>query len=79
VNLGGFVGAALTQGPLGALLDARWTGAMLRGARTYPVEAYRASFAVSAILILCASLASLFFRETHGRNVYARPRRAPPA
>ena len=75
VNLGGFVGAALTQGPLGALLDARWTGEMLGGARTYPVEAYRLSFAVSAILILCASLTSLFFRETHGQNVYAS---APP-
>ena len=73
VNLGGFVGAALTQGPLGALLDTRWTGEMLGGARTYPVEAYRLSFTVSAILILCASLTSLFFRETHGQNVYARP------
>ena len=30
---------------------------------------------MSAILILCASLTSLFFRETRGENVYARPRR----
>ncbi len=78
VNLGGFVGAALTQGPLGALLDARWTGEMLGGARTYPVEAYQLSFGVSAVLILCALLTSLFFRETHGQNVYGRPRRLPP-
>jgi MFS family permease len=78
VNLGGFVGAALTQGPLGALLDARWTGEMLGGARTYPVEAYRASFGASAGLILCAWLTSLFFRETRGQNVYGRPRRPPP-
>jgi MFS family permease len=75
VNLGGFVGAALTQAPLGALLDARWAGAMVDGARVYPVEAYRASFAASAILILCASLISLCFRETRGENVYADPRR----
>jgi predicted MFS family arabinose efflux permease len=79
VNLGGFVGAALTQGPLGALLDARWAGEMLGGARAYPVEAYRASFAVSTALVLCASLTSLFFRETYGQNVYGRPRRRPPA
>jgi MFS family permease len=79
VNLGGFAGAALTQGPLGALLDARWTGEMVGGARVYPVEAYRVSFGVSAILVLCASLTSLFFRETHGQNVYARPRRPPRA
>jgi MFS family permease len=78
VNLGAFVGAALTQGPLGALLDARWAGETLAGARVYPVEAYRASFAASAVLILCASLTSLFFRETHGRNVYADPRRRAP-
>jgi MFS family permease len=70
VNLGGFVGAALTQGPLGALLDARWAGETIGGARVYPVEAYQASFAASAVLVLCASLTSLFFRETHGRNVY---------
>ena len=25
VNLGGFLGTALTQAPIGALLDARWT------------------------------------------------------
>ena len=74
VNLGAFAGAALTQGPLGALLDARWAGETVGGARVYPVEAYRASFAASAILILCASLISLFFRETRGRNVYADPR-----
>ena len=75
VNLGGFAGAALTQGPLGALLDARWAGAAVGGARVYPVEAYRASFSASAILILCACVISLFLRETHGRNVYADPRR----
>ena len=77
VNLGGFAGAALTQGPLGALLDAYWAGGTVGGARVYPVEAYRVSFGASAILILCASLVSLFFRETRGRNVYADPRRRP--
>jgi MFS family permease len=77
VNLGGFVGAALTQAPLGALLDARWAGDAIAGARVYPVEAYRASFAASAALILCGLLVSLFVRETRGLNVYADPRRRP--
>jgi MFS family permease len=71
VNLGGFVGAALTQAPLGALLDARWSGALVEGARRYPVEAYRVSFAACAALVLVAALASLLVRETRGRNVYA--------
>jgi MFS family permease len=70
VNLGGFVGIALTQGPLGALLDARWTGAMAGGARVYPLEAYRAAFAACAVLVLCSALTTLLLRETRGRNIY---------
>ena len=70
-NLGGFVGAALTQGPVGAVLDARWTGAMVGGARAYPVEAYRAAFGICALLVLGAVLLSLLLRETHGRNVWS--------
>jgi MFS family permease len=70
VNLGGFLGAALTQAPLGALLDARWEGAMVAGARAYPIEAYRAVFAACAVFVLAAALLSLLLRETRGVNVY---------
>src|SRR5207244_3102279 len=70
VNLGGFLGAALTQAPLGALLDARWTGAMVSGARAYPVEAYRAAFGACAAFVVAAALVSFLLRETRGRNVY---------
>ena len=70
VNLGGFLGAALTQAPLGALLDARWTGAMVGGARAYPVEAYRAAFTACAAFVAAAALLSLALRETRGVNVY---------
>jgi MFS family permease len=79
VNLGGFLGAALTQAPLGALLDSRWAGEMAAGARVYPVAAYRLSFAAAAGLVLCACLVSLCFRETRGRNVYGESRRRPAA
>ena len=70
VNLGGFLGAALTQGPLGAILDARWTGLIVAGARAYPVEAYRAAFAVCAGLALAAAALSPLLRETRGVNVW---------
>jgi MFS family permease len=70
VNLGGFLGAALSQGPIGAVLDSRWAGATLDGARVYPPAAYRAAFWVCALLILAASLISLFLRETRGRNIH---------
>lgn len=70
VNLGGFLGAALTQGPLGAVLDARWAGATAGGARVYPLEAYRAAFVICTAFVLAAVLMTLGFRETRGRNVY---------
>ena len=78
VNLGGFLGAALTQGPLGVVLDARWTGMMLAGARVYPLEAYRAAFAVCAAFVLVAALISLAFRETRGRNIYHQLNESTP-
>ncbi len=71
VNLGGFLGAALTQGPLGAVLDARWAGAMVGGARAYPVDAYRAVFAGCAAFVVLAAVLSLFLRETRGVNVWS--------
>jgi hypothetical protein len=69
-NLGGFVGAAVTQGPVGAVLDSRWAGSMAGGARAYPLEAYRAAFGICALLVLAAALLSLLLRETHGRNIW---------
>jgi MFS family permease len=70
VNLGGFLGAALTQGPLGAVLDARWAGATLAGARVYPPAAYRATFAICAAFVLASALTTLAFKETHARNIH---------
>ena len=73
VNLGGFIGVALTQGPLGAVLDAYWQGQLAGGARVYPLEAYRVAFALCAAMVLLAGLTSLTLRETRARNVW-RPR-----
>jgi MFS family permease len=69
-NLGGFLGAALTQGPLGALLDSGWTGVVAGGARVYPLEAYRRVFVACTLFALAASLITLLLRETRGRNIY---------
>jgi MFS family permease len=75
VNMGGFLGAALTQGPIGAVLDARWTGAMVAGARVYPPGAYRAAFAVCGLFVVGSVLMTLLFRETGGRNIHDALRR----
>ena len=74
VNLGGFLGAALTQGPLGAVLDSRWVGDVAAGARVYPLAAYRAAFLLCAAFALAASLTTLAFRETRGQNIHHRIR-----
>jgi sugar phosphate permease len=78
-NLGGFVGAALTQGPVGAMLDARWTGALLEGARVYPVASYRGAFAICTLLVLVGAAISLLLQETRGENVHHRLRPARPS
>ena len=79
-NLGGFVGAALTQGPVGAVLDARWTGTMAEGARVYPVASYRGGFAICALLVLIGAAISFLLEETRGENIFhrlGRGKRAP--
>jgi hypothetical protein len=76
-NLGGFLGAALTQGPVGAVLDAGWTGAMANGARVYPVAAYRHAFLACAAFAFLAAALSLLLRETRGQNIYAELRAGP--
>jgi MFS family permease len=77
VNLGGFLGAAVTQGALGAVLDARWDGVAAAGARVYPLEAYRAAFAICAAFAVAGALMTLVSRETRGQNVYREPARRP--
>jgi sugar phosphate permease len=73
-NLGGFVGAALTQGPIGAVLDAGWTGTMAEGARVYPVASYRGGFAFCALFVLIGAAITLLLQETGGTNVHHRLR-----
>jgi MFS family permease len=70
VNMGGFLGVALSQGLVGTVLDSRWEGAMAAGARVYPAPAYRAGFGLCALFVLASTVTTLFLRETRGRNVY---------
>jgi MFS family permease len=69
-NMGGFLGAALTQKYVGRVLDAGWAGTMAEGARVYPVAAYAGAFKVCAAFVLIAAVLSLLLRETRGRNIY---------
>jgi MFS family permease len=69
-NMGGFLGAALTQKYVGRVLDAGWAGTMAEGARVYPVTAYAGAFKVCAVFALIAACMSLLLRETRGQNIY---------
>jgi MFS family permease len=69
VNMGGFLGAALTQGPVGAVLDARWAGALAGGARVYPPHAYQAAFSVCGLFAVASMMATFFLSETRGRSL----------
>jgi sugar phosphate permease len=71
-NLGGFVGAALTQGPVGAVLDAGWTGVIAEGARVYPVASYRGGFGLCTLFVLAGAVITLVLQETRGENVFHR-------
>ncbi len=71
----GFLGAAVTQGPLGAVLDSGWAGLMAGGARVYPLAAYRRAFGACALFVLTASVITLLLRETQGRNIYCELKR----
>ena len=65
-----FLGFALLQWLMGAVLDARWAGLAAGGVRLYGVEAYEAAFGlclgVSVVALLCAALMT----ETRCRNIW---------
>jgi MFS family permease len=60
-------GAALAQGVVGMMLDAHWTGEIVRGVRRYDEAAYDAAFLLLPAFSAVGALAALFVRETHGR------------
>ena len=63
VNGGGFFGAAVLQIVLGAVLDSRWEGAMIAGARVYPLAAYLKAFSLCLVIMTGTCLAAFFIRE----------------
>ena len=67
VNAGGFLGAAVLQNAVGAILDARWAGIVENAARRYPVAAYRAGFLLCFAAIGTALLLIALVTETHAR------------
>lgn len=61
------MGGNIFQPLMGKLLDLKWAGAMVEGARVYPLSAYESAMCVLPIGILLAVILICFMRETHGR------------
>jgi MFS family permease len=73
-NIPMFLGFALLQAMSGLVLDARWQGLAVDGARLYPESAYRALFAMCAAVAASSGVATTLLTETHRRNVSETPR-----
>ena len=71
-NLPIFLGIALLQWLTGAILDAKWDGLQVAGARVYPPAAWEAAFGVCLGLALAAVVTAGLVTETRCRNVWRR-------
>ena len=68
VNFTSIAAAAAMQPLVGWLLDLRWTGAMLDGARVFDATAYGQAFLVFPAVTLATLIGTAFLRETFCRQ-----------
>jgi sugar phosphate permease len=68
VNTGAFLGAALLQPLVGAMMDATWDGKMHEGARLYSAHDYRNGLGLLLVAATAGFAAAFFVRETHARQ-----------
>lgn len=68
INMGVMTGTLIQMPLLGALLDARWDGALANGVRQYSPGAYQAGWWVLFAWLLAAVALLSFTRETHARQ-----------
>lgn len=68
-NMGVMMGPMLLQPAVSWMLDQRWQGEMLDGARRYSLEAYQAGFSLMLFWAGLALLLILFTQETYCRQL----------
>ncbi|MBE7550711.1 MAG: MFS transporter [Anaerolineales bacterium] len=68
-NMGVMMGPMLLQPAVSWMLDQRWQGEMLDGARLYSLEAYQAGFSLMLVWAGLALLLILFTQETYCRQL----------
>jgi len=79
INMGVIMGPTLLQPAVGWLLDRRWSGQTLNGARIYDLDAFRIGFSLMFGWMVLAFILLFFTRETNCRQVVTRTQNAKQA
>lgn len=69
-NMGGFLAGALLQPLVGLVMDLRWQGALVDGARLYAPDDYRTGLLLLAGTAWLGAIGAWFLKETRCRNVW---------
>ncbi len=69
-NMGIFTGIAFTQSMFGYLLDYRWDGLLIEGAKQYTLSGFRSGFFLCFSLCFGSFILSLFLKETEGTSIF---------
>ena len=68
INMGLMLGPTVLQPAIGWILDLKWQGGMVAGARVYSRAAYQAGFSLMAAWLALALVLLFFTKETHCRQ-----------
>lgn len=71
-NTGVFLGSAVLQLLFGYVLDSGWQGAMVEGARVYPLGAYQTGFILCLVAVLVGTVGASLLKETRCQNIWQR-------
>jgi len=74
VNMSVFVSAATLQMLFGKVLDLGWQGAVLAGARVYPLAAFQSGFVLVCMGVFTNLIGALLLKETGCRDIYSEIR-----
>ena len=70
VNTAPFAGMSILQPVMGYVLDLRWGGLEVMGAKVYPLESYRLLFGLCLLILLVCFVSALKIKETRCQNIY---------
>jgi MFS family permease len=75
INMGVIMGPTLLQPAVGWVLDKKWDGTMLNGARIYDLDAFRTGFSLMIGWAVLSLVLLFFTRETGCRQMVIQPQR----